>query len=564
MDKLLAKNELGIFALGGLGEVGKNMYCIEYQNQIFIIDSGILFPDEHLLGVDYVIPDYTYLEQNQQRIVGLFITHGHEDHIGGIPFLLKKVTIPKIFAAGVAVDLIESKLSEYPDLFSKVQIVEFKAHFTYKFKGVEVSFIRLNHSIPDAYAIVFTTSLGIIMHTGDFKIDFTPVGPQAEYEKLANLGQKGVLCLLADSTNSLREGFTESERKIGASIKDLFSKVESRIIVATFASNMFRIEQIIEACVESKRHIAVFGRSMEKAIEIGQQIGYIKPPKGTIIEASEIHKYKPHELCFLCTGSQGEPLAALSRVANGSHKTIKLIPGDTIIFSSSPIPGNQEGVNKTINLLFKHGANVVTHSPITDTHTSGHASMGEQKMMLSLIRPKYFLPIHGEYRMQKVHGNTAIECGVNPNNVFVLENGDVIAFSENGARLAGKVPSGEVYIDGAGIGDISSTIIRERKYLSEDGMFSLIITVDVAKKEIPIEPQVVSRGFIYMKDSEALTKSIVAEATKYLTAEMKKMKVLNFGALKYSLTEFLNHLIYTKTDRKPIIIPVFMQIETNA
>lgn len=563
MDRIITKNELGIYALGGLGEVGKNMYCIEYQNQIFIIDSGILFPDEHLLGVDYVIPDYTYLEQNQQKIVGLFITHGHEDHIGGIPFLLKKVTIPKIFAAGVAVDLIENKLSEYPDLFSKLQIVEFKAHFTYKFKGVEVSFIRLNHSIPDAYAIVFTTSLGVIMHTGDFKIDFTPVGPAAEYEKLASLGQKGVLCLLADSTNSLREGFTESERKIGASIKDLFSKVEERIIVATFASNIFRIEQIVEACVEAKRHIAIFGRSMEKAIEVGQQIGYIKPPKGTIIDASEINKYKPHELCFLCTGSQGEPLAALSRVANGSHKTIKLIPGDTIIFSSSPIPGNQEGVNKTINQLFKHGANVITHSPITDTHTSGHASMGEQKMMLSLIKPKYFMPIHGEYRMQKVHGNTAIECGVKPENVFVLENGEVLAFNENGARIAGKVPSGEVFIDGSGIGDISSNIIRERKYLSEDGMFSLVITVDVYKKEIPLEPQVVSRGFIYMKDSEALTKSIVTEATKFLQTELKKMKILNFSTLKYNLTEFLNHLIYTKTDRKPIIIPVFMQIDTR-
>lgn len=563
MDKIIAKNELGIFALGGLGEVGKNMYCIEYLNQIFIIDSGILFPDEHLLGVDYVIPDYTYLEQNQQRIVGLFITHGHEDHIGGIPFLLKKVTIPKIFAAGVAVDLIENKLSEYPDLLSKIQIVEFKAHFTYKFRGVEISFIRLNHSIPDAYAIVFTTNLGIIMHTGDFKIDFTPVGPAAEYEKLASLGQKGVLCLLADSTNSLREGFTESEKKIGASIKDLFSKVENRIIVATFASNIFRIEQIVEACVEAKRHIAIFGRSMEKAIEIGQQIGYIKPPKGTIIEASDIHKYKPHELCFLCTGSQGEPLAALSRVANGSHKTIKLIPGDTIIFSSSPIPGNQEGVNRTINLLFKNGANVITHSPITDTHTSGHASIGEQKLMLSLIKPKYFLPIHGEYRMQKVHGNTAIECGVKPENVFVLENGEVIAFNEEGARIAGNVPSGEIYIDGTGVGDISSSIIRERKYLSEDGMFSLVVTVDVYKKEIPIEPQVVSRGFIYMKDSEELTKSIVNDAQKFLSAEMKKMKILNFNTLKYNLTEFLNHLIYAKTDRKPIIIPVFMPITTD-
>ncbi len=561
MDKVITKNELGIFALGGLGEVGKNMYCIEYSDQIFIIDSGILFPDEHLLGVDYVIPDYTYLEQNQHKIVGLFITHGHEDHIGGIPFLLKKVTIPKIFASGVAVDLIENKLEEYPDLLSKTQIVEFKAHFKFSFKNVELSFVRLNHSIPDAFALVFTTDLGTIVHTGDFKIDFTPVGPAAEYEKLAALGNKGVLCLLADSTNSLKDGFTESEKKIGASIKDLFSRVEGRIIVATFASNIFRIQQIIEACIENKRHIAIFGRSMEKAIEVGQQIGYIKAPKGTIIDAGEINQYKPHEICFLCTGSQGEPLAALSRVANGSHKTIKLIPGDTIIFSSSPIPGNQEGVNRTINLLFKNGANVITHSPITDTHTSGHASQGEQKLMLTLLRPKYFIPVHGEYRMQRVHGNTAIECGVKPENVYVLENGDVVAFSEKGARLAGHVPSGEVYIDGTGIGDISSSIIKERKYLSEDGMFSLVITIDPENKTIPLEPQVVSRGFIYMKDSEQLTKSIVDEAKKFLENEMRKMKVLNYNTLKYNLTDFLNHLIYAKTDRKPIVIPVFMPID---
>ena len=561
MDKVITKNELGIFALGGLGEVGKNMYCIEYSDQIFIIDSGILFPDEHLLGVDYVIPDYTYLEQNQHKIVGLFITHGHEDHIGGIPFLLKKVTIPKIFASGVAVDLIENKLEEYPDLLSKTQIVEFKAHFKFSFKNVELSFVRLNHSIPDAFALVFTTDLGTIVHTGDFKIDFTPVGPAAEYEKLAALGNKGVLCLLADSTNSLKDGFTESEKKIGASIKDLFSRVEGRIIVATFASNIFRIQQIIEACIENKRHIAIFGRSMEKAIEVGQQIGYIKAPKGTIIDAGEINQYKPHEICFLCTGSQGEPLASLSRVANGSHKTIKLIPGDTIIFSSSPIPGNQEGVNRTINLLFKNGANVITHSPITDTHTSGHASQGEQKLMLTLLRPKYFIPVHGEYRMQRVHGNTAIECGVKPENVYVLENGDVVAFSEKGARLAGHVPSGEVYIDGTGIGDISSSIIKERKYLSEDGMFSLVITIDPENKTIPLEPQVVSRGFIYMKDSEQLTKSIVDEAKKFLENEMRKMKVLNYNTLKYNLTDFLNHLIYAKTDRKPIVIPVFMPID---
>ena len=562
MEKVLMKNELGIFALGGLGEVGKNMYCIEYLNQIFIIDAGILFPDEHLLGVDYVIPDFTYLEQNQAKIVGLFITHGHEDHIGGIPFLLKKVNIPKIYAAGVAVDLIQNKLEDYPELLSKTQIVEFKSHFKFQFNKVELSFIRLNHSIPDSFAFVFTTDLGIIMHTGDFKIDFTPVGPGAEYEKLAELGQKGLLCLLADSTNSLREGFTESERKIGRSINELFAKIEGRIIVATFASNIYRIQQIVDACVACNRKIAVFGRSMEKAIEVGQQIGYITPPKGTIIETGEINKYKPEELCFLCTGSQGEPLAALSRVANGSHKTIKLIPGDTIVFSSSPIPGNQEGVNRTINQLFKNGATVITHSPITDTHTSGHASIGEQKLLLTLLKPQYFIPIHGEYRMQKVHGNTAIECGVDPNKVFIIENGEVIAFSENGVRNAGHIHSGEVFIDGTGVGDISSAILKERKYLSEDGMFSLVITIDVAKKQIPFEPQVVSRGFIYMKNSEELTKSIVVDAVTFLNQEMEKSKVVNLNALKHSLTEYLNQLIYSKTDRKPIVIPVFMPIET--
>ncbi len=560
MEKVKSRSEIGIIALGGVGEVGKNMYVIDYLEQLFIIDSGILFPDEHLLGVDYVIPDYTYLEENQHKIVGLFITHGHEDHIGGIPFLLKKVKIPKIYAAGVTVDLIENKLEEYPDLLSKTQIVEFKSHFSYKFKGVEVSFIRLNHSIPDSFAICFKTDLGTIVHTGDFKIDLTPVGPGAEYEKLATLGVNGVLCLLADSTNALREGFSESEKKIGASIKELFSKVENRIIVATFASNMFRVQQIVQACVECKRKIAIFGRSMEKTIEIGQQIGYIKAPKGTIIEASEINNYKASELCFLCTGSQGEPLAALSRVANGSHKYIKLIPSDTIIFSSSPIPGNQEGVNRTINLLFKHGANVITHSPITDTHTTGHAAQGELKLMLTLLKPKYFIPVHGEYRMQRVHADLAIETGVKKENTFIIENGDVIAINDHSARFAGHVTAGDVYIDGSGIGDISSSIIKERKALSEDGMFSLIITIDSKNKTLPIEPQVVSRGFIYMKDSEELTKYFVDAAKTYLNNEMAKVKLLNLNILRHSLTEQLSRLIYMKTDRKPIVIPIFMDI----
>ena len=562
MEKVINKKDLAFFALGGLGEVGKNMYILQYANQIFIIDAGILFPDEHLLGVDYVIQDFEYLIQNQEKIVGLFITHGHEDHIGGIPFLLKKVKIPKIYAAGVAVDLIQNKLIEYKDL-PQVQIVEFKSHFTYTFKEIELSFIRLNHSIPDSFAFVFKTPYGTFVHTGDFKIDFTPVGPAAEYEKLAKLGSEGVLCLSADSTNALVPVFTEKKKKIGNSIKDLFSHIKGRIIVATFASNIYRVQQIIEASILYNRKVVVFGRSMEKTIEIGQQVGYIKSPKGTIIEAEEIPNYKPEEITLLCTGSQGEPLAALSRIASGTHRQIKLIPGDTIIFSSSPIPGNQEGVNKTINLLFKAGADVITHSPLTDTHTSGHASQGELKLLQALLKPKYFLPIHGEYRMQRVHADLAIECGVKKENAFILENGDVFCINERGARMAGRVHSGDVYIDGTLIGDISSSIIKERKVLSEDGLFSLIITIDTENKTIPIEPQVVSRGFIYMKDSEALTKHFVASAKNYLLTELAKVKLVNLNNLKYGLTDYLSKLIYDETDRKPMVLPIFMSINNK-
>ena len=560
MEKLKNRSEIGIYALGGLGEVGANMYVIDYLEQLFVVDCGVLFPDDYLLGVDYVIPDFTYLKKNEHKIVGLFITHGHEDHIGGIPFLLKQVRIPCIYAAGVTTDLIQNKLQEYPELLSTTKFKEFNSTTTYSFKDVTVSFIRLNHSIPDMFGIVFDTPLGKVFHTGDFKFDFTPVGPGAEYDKLAKLGAEGCLCMLADSTNALRDGFTLSESKIGATIFELFSEIKDRIIVATFASNMFRVQQVIEACIAYGRHIAIFGRSMEKTIEVGQQVGYIKAPKGTIIDSADIDKYKPNEICLLCTGSQGEPMAALSRIANGSHKTIKLIPSDTVIFSSNPIPGNQEGVNRTINLLFKKGANVITNSPINDTHTTGHASQGELKLMLTLVKPKFFMPIHGEYRMQRVHGDLAVQTGVDPKNVFVLENGDVLAINDHSARIAGHVQAGEVYIDGSGIGDVSGTILKERKTLADDGMFSLIITIDTKKKTIPLDPQVVSRGFIFMKDSEELTKYFVDKAKEYLIKELYQSQMVNLLSLKKGLTDELSTIIYQKTDRKPMVIPVFMDI----
>ncbi|CCV64021.1 Ribonuclease J 1 [Alteracholeplasma palmae J233] len=555
---LLKQGEIGIFALGGLGEVGKNTYVYEIDDQIFIVDAGILFPDDHLLGIDYVIPDYQYLIENEERIVGLFITHGHEDHIGGIPYLLKKVKIPKIYASGIAIDLIEYKLLEHKDI-KPPKIESYKSYYNYQFNGTEISFIRLNHSIPDMFGIVFKTKQGTLFHTGDFKIDFTPVGKPAEYEKLAKIGSEGVLCLLSDSTNAEQDVLIQSESKVGRSINELFTRIEGRIIIATFASNLYRIQQIIEAAILTNRKVAVFGRSMERALEAGQQSGYIKAPKGTIIDANEINKYKASEITLLCTGSQGEPLAALSRIANGSHRQIKAIKGDTVIFSSSPIPGNQEGVNKTINLLFRSDVNVITHGPLADTHTSGHGSQNDLKLMLSFIKPKFFIPMHGEHRMLKQHSRLAIECGVKPNNILIMDNGDVAAVTKDSLRNAGRVTAGDVYIDGSGIGDIGSSVLKERRALSEEGLFSVILSLDSKKKKILNAPTVISRGFIYMKGNEQLIQTLSSDVKKHLDIQLKK-KEFNETQLKQNIIDFLAPKIYELTLRRPMIIPILMDI----
>ncbi len=557
-NQLLNTGEIGIFALGGLGEVGKNTYVFDIENQLFVVDAGILFPDEQLLGIDYVIPDYSYLVENEDRIAGLFITHGHEDHIGGIPYLLKKVKIPKIYASGIAVDLIEYKLMEHPDIKAP-QIEEYKSYYKYSFKGVEISFIRLNHSIPDMFGIVFDTAEGILFHTGDFKVDFTPVGPPAEYDKLTAIGSKGVLCLLSDSTNAERDEQIQSDSKIGRSINELFSRIDGRIIIATFASNMYRIQQIIEASVHNNRKVAVFGRSMERAIEAGMQTGYIKAPKETIVTGEQINRLKSHELTILVTGSQGEPLAALSRIANGSHRQIKAMPGDTVIFSSSPIPGNQEGINRTINQLFRLDVDVITHGPLADTHNSGHGAQHDLKMMLSLVRPKMFIPLHGEHRMLKHHKALAIECGVKPENILIMDNGDVAALTKNSIRLAGQVQSGEVYIDGTGIGDIGSTVIKERKLLSEEGLFSIVFSIQFDQNKLVNDPTIISRGFIYMKGNESITSMLAGEAKKIAQKELSK-KLFNEQLLKQAVIDQLGTKIYELTQRRPLIIPLVVDL----
>ncbi len=559
-NPLLKTGEIGVFALGGLGEVGKNMYIFEIEDQIFIVDSGILFPDEHLLGIDYVIPDFTYLAQNQERIVGLFITHGHEDHIGSIPYLLKQVEIPKIYASGIAVDLIEYKFMEHADV--KVpQIEEYKSYYKYKFKDVEVSFIRMNHSIPDMFGIVFRTPQGIIFHTGDFKVDLTPVGPPCEFDKLAAIGAEGVLCLCSDSTNAERDELIQSDSKIGKSINELFSRLTGRIIIATFASNMYRIQQIIEAAVLNHRKIAVFGRSMERAIDAGTQTGYIKIPKGTLVSGDQLKRLKPEEVTLLVTGSQGEPLAALSRIASGSHRQVQAMPGDTVIFSSSPIPGNQEGVNRTINKLFRQDVNVITHGPLADTHTSGHGAQNDLKLILSLTRPKLFIPIHGEHRMLRHHQQLAIETGVDPDNILIMDNGQVAGVSKEGIRYAGDVPSGEIYIDGTGIGDIGSQVIRERKMLSEEGLFSVVLSLDSEKRKLINSPTVISRGFIYMRGNEELTNKLANEAKTIVETELNK-KFYNEQNIKQAVVDQLGKKIFKMTQRNPLVIPIIVDANT--
>ena len=545
-------NSIKIFALGGLDEVGKNMYCIEIDNELIVIDSGIMFPDSNY-GVDYIIPDYTYLKENEDKIVGLFITHGHEDHIGGIPYLLKRVNIPKVYINGLAVSLVKNKLSEHNNMQAK--IMEFEDDSLYKFKNFDVSFFRTNHSIPDSFGIAIRTKLGYILHTGDFKFDFTPLVRHTDYVKLAKYSSEGILCLLSDSTNANVSKMSASEKKISESIKSIFGQIKGRIIISTFASNVYRVQQIIEASIEHDRKVIVFGRSMEKNIRVSQSLKYINAPQGTFINIKEFAHLPPNKITILSTGSQGEPLAALSRIADGTHKQIKIIEGDTIVFSSSPIPGNQEAVNRTINKLYRAGSNVIINSPLTDTHTSGHASETELKIMLALTNPKYFVPIHGEYSMLKKHVELAVATGVEKDNCFILDNGDVLTITKKDAKITHKVKSGDIYIDNNNF-DIDNQIIKERRILSDDGMVSIIFSSKSYK--LNKYPSIVSRGFIYVKASTELMEQMQIKAHHLYESYYNSTKRFNQNHLANFITNELTEFIYEKTEKKPMIVPIFM------
>jgi ribonuclease J len=544
-----------VYALGGLGEVGKNMYCFEHGDEILIVDAGVRFPEESLLGVDYVIPDYSYLQRNVHRIKALIITHGHEDHIGGIPFLLKSVKIPRIYAPRFAAALIQKKLDEHRHLRAEIEIIDESSKVeTQHFK---VGFFNTTHSIPDTLGVLINTPNGRIVETGDFKFDLTPVGVNADYQKMAYIGQIGVTLLMSDSTNSSVSGFSISEKEVAQSLLDIARKTQGRLIVATFASNVYRVRQIIDAAVATGRKIVVFGRSMENVVAIGKKYGHIETPDQHFIEPSQIQNYPANKLCILVTGSQGEPLAALSRIAGGTHRNIRIIPGDTVVFSSSPIPGNAISVYKIINMLTRAGANVLTNSLLNSLHTTGHASKEEQKLMLQLIKPKYFMPMHGEYKMLKTHAKTAMETGVPEENIFIVANGDPLILRNEEVFFSDmRIEADDIYVDGNDASGLSTSVLKDRKILGDNGMVAVIVSIDSRFNKILCRPSVVSRGFVHLKENQALLKD--AELIVYESLKKTMMNKVTFNDLKNAVRSSLEPYLYQKTRRNPIVIPVIL------
>ncbi len=551
-------NETKIIILGGLGEVGKNMYCVMHKNSIVIVDAGVSFPESELMGVDYVLPDFTFLKENEDKIKALLITHGHEDHIGGIPFLLQSINIPAIYAPNHAKELIAVKLQDRNIRYDNLFVYTDKTRL--KFNEMEIEFFRLTHSIPDSHGISVKTPDGRIVLTGDYKFDLTPIGPMADLYKMAKLGEDGVDVLMGDSTNALNEGFSNSESVVDETLNEMFEKCKTnRIIIATFASNIYRVKHIFETCYKHNRKICIFGRSMENNINISLNGGYIEH-KELLISPEEANNLKPNEVAILCTGSQGEPLAALSRIANGTHKQIKLRPDDIVIFSSSAIPGNALSISKTINKLYLKGVKVYTNNVLQDLHTSGHANEEEVKLMIRLIKPKYLVPVHGEYRMLKKQANIGINCGISKENTFIAKNGDILILKNHTLTKGESTLGADIYVDGNRIGEIGSAVIKDRKIMSNDGILVVIINVDMKKRQLLIKPNITTRGFILVNENEELIHKIENKAEQTITSALENPKS-TFATLKSDITETLYPFIYTLTGRKPIILPVILDIK---
>ncbi len=548
--------KLQIIPLGGLGEIGKNMTVIRVDDEILVIDAGLMFPDEDMLGIDLVIPDISYLIENKDKIKAIVLTHGHEDHIGALPYVLKRINVP-VYGTRLTLGILEGRLKENgvdsSNLHSVMQgdIINVGCF--------SVGFIRVNHSIPDAVGLSIKTPVGMIVHTGDFKLDYTPIdGKMTDFRRFSDLGNRGVLVLMADSTNSEREGHTPSERTVGAAFDRAFHNARGRIIVATFSSNVHRIQQVIDTAVRYKRHVAVLGRSMVNVVNISLELGYITAPEGTIVDIDEIHNYRMEQMVIITTGSQGEPMSALTRMSMSDHRKVGIVPGDTVIISATPIPGNEKLVSKTIDNLMKLGANVI-YGRNQGIHVSGHASREELKLMHNLVRPKFFIPVHGEYHHLVQHARLARELGMPKENIFISENGQIIEFTRDKGQVAGKVTAGMVMVDGLGVGDVGNIVLRDRRQLSQDGILIVVVTMNKQTHRVVSGPDIVSRGFVYVRESEALMDEATARVQQALD-RCEDEKVKEWAAIKSNVRDALGRYLFEKTRRRPMILPIIMEV----
>ena len=556
-NTIFKKSKLKVIPLGGLHEVGKNITVFEYENEMIIVDCGISFPEDDMLGIDLVIPDVSYVEKNKEKLKGMIITHGHEDHIGSIPYFLKKVNTP-IYATRLTCGLITNKLEEHK-LVNSTTLVEVDQGQTITLGKFRVEFIQSSHSIPDSVMLAIYTPVGTILHTGDFKVDYTPIdGKIMDLGRIAEIGNQGVLALMSDSTNAERKGFTMSESTVGGLFEKLFLHCTKRIVVATFASNVHRVQQIVNSAVENGRKIAVCGRSMINMIETARELGYIDCPENLFIDIDMINKYPDERLVIITTGSQGEPMSALTRMAAGDHRKVKITPNDLIIISATPIPGNEKFISKVIDDLMQIGAEVV-YSSLADVHVSGHACQEEQKLILALAKPKFFIPVHGEYRQLKAHSETAQSMGMNKDNIIMMSNGRVLELSQEEAKINGSVPSGKIFVDGLGVGDVGSIVLRDRQHLSQDGLIVIVLTMDSSSGEVIAGPDVISRGFVYVRESENLMDD-VKSVVKHEIRRCEEQGIRDWGTIKSNLKDNLRDYIFMKTKRDPMIIPIIMEV----
>lgn len=550
------QKKVNIIPLGGLGEIGKNMTVFRYGNDMILLDAGLMFPEDDMLGIDLVIPDITYLIENQDKLRGIFLTHGHEDHIGALPYILKQLDVP-VYGTALTLGILEGRLEEAG--VSTANLNTIKSGDRIRAGAFKLEFIRVNHSIPDAISVAIHTPIGLIIHTGDFKIDQTPVDGQVmELNRFAEYGDRGVLLLMADSTNAERPGYTPSEKKVGETFDNEFRHAENRIIIATFSSNVHRIQQICDTAVRYRRKVAVIGRSMQNVVRISLELGYLSVPEGTIIDIDETRNYTNDKVVIICTGSQGEPMSALTRMSVGENRKVSIVPGDTVIISASPIPGNEKMVSNTINHLYMLGADVV-YEKANGVHVSGHASQEELKIMQNLVRPKFFMPVHGEYRHLIKHAGLAIARGMDKKNIVIAENGSIVELTRNRIGINGKVPSGKVLIDGLGVGDVGNIVLRDRRQLSQDGIMIVVVGIDKATNRVMSGPDIVSRGFVYVREAEDLMDQAKAKVQNALN-KCEDNNVTEWSAIKGAIRDSLGRFLFDKTRRHPMILPIIMEV----